>query len=234
VVVDEIHHIFHNLIHMYFYIPDLDAQKIVKSSADHLFTMRIKKNDVVEATNLQGTWAKIRITQVDKHTRTIHFAVVKQGLREKPKEKILLQAMTDKHYLEKLVELLPPAGITHLYVFESDYTPVGSVNMERLDNILTRSCEQSQTCYKPHIEIVNKNLYTSLIEKYKPVVLDGNTNTSSHRDNDNTNAVLVGPEGGWSQQEIDYFKGQKLVFQSLGSTVFPAWLAGYTWFAQQK
>jgi 16S rRNA U1498 N3-methylase RsmE len=44
--------------------------------------------------------------------------------------------------------------------------------------------------------------------------------------------IFIGPEGGWSETEKTLFREKNLRFQTLGTLVFPAWLAGYTWFCK--
>jgi RsmE family RNA methyltransferase len=41
--------------------------------------------------------------------------------------------------------------------------------------------------------------------------------------------ALIGPEGGWSESEIKYFQSLNLSFESLGSIIYPAWIAGLVW-----
>ena len=41
--------------------------------------------------------------------------------------------------------------------------------------------------------------------------------------------ALLGPEGGWSESEILYFQSLNLSFASLGSIIYPAWIAGLVW-----
>jgi RsmE family RNA methyltransferase len=41
--------------------------------------------------------------------------------------------------------------------------------------------------------------------------------------------ALIGPEGGWTATEIQYFQNLGLNFASLGSIIYPAWIAGLVW-----
>jgi len=44
------------------------------------------------------------------------------------------------------------------------------------------------------------------------------------------NSALVGPEGGWSQEEKDFFINNNFQFYNLGDIIYPAWLAGFGYF----
>jgi RsmE family RNA methyltransferase len=46
--------------------------------------------------------------------------------------------------------------------------------------------------------------------------------------------ALIGPEGGWSESEIQYFQSLNLSFASLGSIIYPAWIAGVIWESKNK
>jgi 16S rRNA U1498 N3-methylase RsmE len=41
--------------------------------------------------------------------------------------------------------------------------------------------------------------------------------------------ALIGPEGGWTESEIQYFQSLDLSFSSLGQIIYPAWIAGLVW-----
>ena len=46
------------------------------------------------------------------------------------------------------------------------------------------------------------------------------------------NSCLVGPEGGFSKIEEEYYEKLKLLKINMGQNILPAWLAGYTFFLQ--
>jgi RsmE family RNA methyltransferase len=41
--------------------------------------------------------------------------------------------------------------------------------------------------------------------------------------------ALIGPEGGWTSDEIKYYQSLNLNFASLGTIIYPAWIAGLVW-----
>jgi RsmE family RNA methyltransferase len=210
--------------------------QIDKICTDHFFSMRIKAGDIVTTTDLNGLKREIKVLEAEKRLKLIRFEVLKSVYTPKSQsQNVLFQAITDKIYLEKLVEIAPHANIDTICFFYSDRSPKGSVNTERLERILYRSCEQAQKMYKPKIEIIDNNATMTKIAEYKPIILEIPDETISKDDkshNDTVISVLVGPEGGWSKGEIDQFKQNNLVFESLGSIIYPAWLAGYTWFTK--
>jgi RsmE family RNA methyltransferase len=194
--------------------------------------MRVRPGDRLTTTDLKGLKRIIKIIEVDKRSRSIKFNTIETTRHERPNDKnILFQAVTDKVYLEKLVEIAPHANIDTVYLFSSDRSPISNHSLERLQRIMARSCEQAQKIFMPTIyEISFEKVQKSLIE-YMPTVLELDIK-NPQPDLENKKALLVGPEGGWSKEEINRFKEIGLPFGSLGDVVYPAWLAGYTWFAK--
>ena len=222
---------------MYFYLQREASSYIKGYQADHFFTMRVKPGDTLETTDLQGTLTKIRVSEIDKKNRTIFYDTVEEKkYLAYTSENVLFQAITDKAYLEKMIETTPHAHVDKVYLFVSDRSPVGGVIQDRLEKILIRSCEQAQKLFKPTIKIVDKLDLPDLISTHSPIVLQAGSISQNISSSGlgSSKSVIVGPEGGWSQGEIATFKENDLRFESLGSEVYPAWLAGYTWFVKHR
>lgn len=221
---------------MYFYFPYIQSNKITPEYSRHFFSCRVKSHDIVHVTDLKGNLSKIELVDVNKKTFNITIKTIET--RHYPKDKtskILLQALPEKLYMEKLFEIAPLADIQKIVIFSSDFSQKQSIPLQRLENILIRSCEQGQIVWKPEIQIVsNKKELENIIKDLSPVVLEVQEDkipkhVSVKKDTDKL-SVLIGPEGGWSENEISFFKQQDLEFANLGKMVYPSWLAGFVWF----
>ena len=321
---------------MLFYVPELNQNIIKSEEINHFKTMRVKIGEIVEATDLKGTKAKIKILEINKNYLVLKFEILEQKtysqntnskntvilsltgdplaienkIPTKPSQKILFQAITDKVYLEKLCEIAPLAGITTINLFFSDRSIKQNVQIERLNKILIRACEQSETLFLAKLVVLDKKELAQKILESKPAVLacyldkeetenliEGKTPKktvilNSFQDplivetkkstqvrsgawvsqgkafattrevaaeltegvhprqktltqttptsmlsplqegyyTQPNDSCLVGPEGGWSERELAEFKKLDLEFVSLGTTIFPAWLAGFRYF----
>lgn len=197
----------------------------------------MKSHDIVHITDLKGNLSKIKLIDVNKKTLNITIETIETKHYPKDKaSKILLQALPEKLYLEKLCEIAPLAGIQKIVIFSSDFSQKQNISLQRLEKILIRSCEQGQIVWKPEIQIVSdKKELKNIIKDLSPVVLDVQekdkipNHMSIKKDLDKL-CVLIGPEGGWSENEIFFFKQQGLEFENLGKMVYPSWLAGFVWF----
>jgi RsmE family RNA methyltransferase len=211
---------------MYFYLPDFEKEEVRGQLLDHFISCRVKKDDVLEVTDLNGGLGKIKILSLNKKDRVLNFTFLNKSPVKRTVDKVLFQAITDKQYLEKMVELCPIGEISIIILFKSKRSPKSVFDLSRLNKILQRSCLQSHNPFLPTIKILKTDLeLIELLKIYKPSLLDisGNTKTKNA-----FNACLVGPEGGFTLEEIENFKKIKLDLISLGDKVLPAWLAGFT------
>lgn len=221
---------------MFFFIPDLKKQKAEQEEAAHLISMRVKENEVIKITDLKGNFQTVKVTKTDKKTKQVEWAILDSKRQNNENKKVLFQAITDKIYLEKMMEILPLAGISKIYLFESDNSIKNqNPNLARLDKIVIRSLEQSEQVHKPELKIIAKNELETLIKEQNPVVLDCYLQEGETKSNQTlTHSALVGPEGGWSNEERKMFQKYKLQPVSLGQTILPAWVAGYTYLVSLK
>ena len=225
---------------MYFYIQNLTQTELNPEQSAHFMTMRVQVGDVLCATDLQGNLAKITIKTVDKKQKTISYKILKtqqtsKSLSKAPNQKILFQAIPDKAYLEKLVEILPLLGVDIVYLFFAERSIKCSIQVDRLSKILIRSCEQSQSVFCPKIQILNtKQELELLLQDHKPVVLEcedmATVTIGNCTQNTTKKPALVGCEGGWTSVEIQYFQSLGLDFVHLGNTIYPAWYASSVYF----
>ncbi len=223
---------------MYFFVKQPNNQTVSGLEAEHFIVMRVSVDDIIKITDLKGSIFTCKITIVNKKGKEIEWEIVNKKVVEKTNSKALFQAQTDRNYLEKMVEIIPLIGVTNIYIFRSDRSPKQNVKLERLEKILIRSCEQGELTWKPEITVIKQNLDKLIIAK-KPTVLDCyipevNKKSLFKDKQANISSAIVGPEGGWSDKELEKFEKLDLMFYSMGSTIFPAWLAGYTYFANEQ
>lgn len=213
---------------MLFFAPDI-YKPVVGIYTNHLFSMRVRKGDAIKISDLKGNVATTKIEEINKKELKIIHTLIESNSVPKFPEKNLFQAVTDKLYLEKMMEIAPLAKITKIYLFFSDRSTVKNIPLDRLEQILIRSCCQGEIAYIPKVVILNDLDFKEALSKYKPVVLEGGQDSNT-TNNPPANSILVGPEGGWSQKEKQNFQSLGLDYLNLGDVVLPAWLAGFSYF----
>ncbi len=211
---------------MYFYVTNLNNKTVSGEAAEHLLAMRVKPGEVVWLTDLQGHLKQTEILSVHKKNKVITYQTLDYQIHPKLSEKVLIQGIPDKNYMDKLVEVLPFSCFTKLILVKADNSPQYTVNLSRLRKISIRSCELAEKSWT--IEINQVDSLTTALAKFdlsKIVVLHPSGQQAKVND---WTGCLVGPEGGWTRSELDLFQNLGLSQYSLGATVYPAWLAGYT------
>jgi RsmE family RNA methyltransferase len=208
----------------YFFYPEhINEEGILNPEfSHHLYACRVNKGEEVKITNLKGGFDIIRITDFIKKERLYYYKKL-NSFYTSPKKvnKILFQAIIDKDYLEKLVETLPFTIFDHLKLFSSDFSQKQNINLSRLNKILIRSCEQSETVFSPVIEVIDTLPDFDINKSIIFFTQQENSDFKSKAQKDYTNYV-VGPEGGWSNEEEKQFLILDKV--NLGKQIYPSWL----------
>jgi RsmE family RNA methyltransferase len=217
----------------YFFTPQMPEDGLLTGSiVDHLISTRIQPDQIINITDLQGSRWQVKLVHIDKKAHTarvslIEYEYIKQSIAYPAINNTLMQAQIDKAYLEKMFEVLPFSCFDRVVLFGSQYSPKQSINMERLDKILTRSLEQSQRIYKPEIILEESTLSQLTESKYSKnrtnLVLDTQSSQKINRGELNNATVWIGPEGGWSPTELESF-GNQYQRINLGNIIYPAWL----------
>ena len=213
---------------MYYYLPDIDGKYIPEEFSAHFFSTRVCEGDVLTVCDHKNSAGKIQITELNKKTKEIKYDLLEKNTYPKNEvKKVLFQAIPDKQYLDKLAEVVPIADIDEVILFQSDFSPNYNINWSRIDKILIRSTEQCQRLSRPIIRSVCKKELEELLIKFSPAVLD--VCGQEYDGVKQHSSVLVGPEGGWSKNELNQFRDQNLDIIKTGNLVLPAWIAGYSY-----
>lgn len=132
---------------------------------------------------------------------------------ERPSLKPLTLAISipKKDNFELIIEKATELGVTTIIPLISERTEKKNVNMDRARKIALEASEQSGRVTVPEI--------------YEPVVLQ-NFNLAGvvldprgEKREITEDVLFIGPEGGWSEKEIEYFKSKNLPIVSLGGQV---------------
>jgi 16S rRNA (uracil1498-N3)-methyltransferase len=208
-----------------------DINSLTFTKADeHVKVIRPKVGATLKLTDFKGSIYSVEVTSYDFKKSTGSYKIIEVVTLDKPRNKILIQSIIDKSYIEKLIEIIPLVGITNLILVQSDYSTKTKMNFERLNLILLRACEQTENPYPTIIETTELNLKDYIYKhSLRPTILELPTKNQQTLNN-KTNTIVVGPEGGFSEDESKLFKELKLQYFSLNTNVLPAWIAGYSYF----
>lgn len=139
-----------------------------------------------------------------------------------PTDLHLIQSVIKKENFELILEKATELGLEKFVPVISERSVKLEVNLERSKKIITEAAEQSGKAIVPLIsEASGLEKFLSGREKArKYIVLDprGEKLLLKNFSGDKL-GVLIGPEGGWSEIEIDLFKREGLAIFSLGQQI---------------
>ncbi|MBA3733338.1 16S rRNA (uracil(1498)-N(3))-methyltransferase [Patescibacteria group bacterium] len=150
--------------------------------------------------------------------------VEKKEVSFKPKRNIwLCMALIKKDNFELVVQKATELGVSHIVPVLCERSEKKNINMDRLYKIAVEASEQSGRGDIPVIYEVT-TVSDALEETSMPVKkillnFDGKPLTL---DNFDDLAILIGPEGGWSERELKVFTGNNVSSASLGTQVLRA------------
>ena len=156
----------------------------------------------------KGKKIKVKIKGVEK------FEVPNSSIH------IALSPLKNISRFEWFVEKATELGISQITPIVCEHSEKKKVNTERLERILISSLKQSNQFFKPKINLINT--FENFILNNKDQLLMANLKTSNKLceklfTKPNI-CLMIGPEGGFSDSEIDFAKKQDIKEVTLGKS----------------
>ena len=164
--------------------------------------MRLKVNQDFSLFNKSGEWNS-KIISINKGI--VEFEVKNQLRRpDKEREIWLVFAPIKSNYFNFMLQKATEIGVTKFFPITTDRTIVRKINEDRLNKIVTEASEQSNRLSVPSIEKI-ETLEKFLDENKNINLIFGDLNTDNKKielkDPSKPIAVLIGPEGDFSENE---------------------------------
>jgi len=181
------------------FLPEVNSNEknvfLEDSKVHHLKNvLRIKDYDSVNISNGVGELFlgrlvkdQVEINSQNKYFRKNNISIFVPYLREKNRFRFMI---------EKLVEL----NVYRLFIGKTQNTQNTKFDIEKIHNWATSAVEQSGTPFFPKIEItdtINYKIFNTCFD------ISGNT---FNKDEANINTFAIGPEGGWTKEELSNFQ----------------------------
>lgn len=170
--------------------------------------LRLKEGDNIKIFNaVAGEW-KCSIKNIKKNTITPLELVRKP--QDEPGPSIAC-ALINPNRFSIMVEKIAELGVQNIYPIISDYTQYKSFNKQKVSQIIVQACEQSKRLTIPKIHEINKlkeflDKFSNDQEIFVGLEIE-NTTRMIHCLNKKA-LFLVGPEGGFSSDEIKLFESR--------------------------
>ncbi len=152
--------------------------------------------------------------------------------KNEPELKIILcQALCKKDKFEWVLQKGTEAGVSEFIPILAERSEKFGLNRERAEKILKESAEQSERGVVPKLHDIQKfsDYILSLSKDEDVIILDKSGKNIKHytlTPKPYTLNVFIGPEGGWTSEELAFAKENGAEVVSLGKTVLRTETAG--------
>lgn len=154
-----------------------------------------------------------------------------RAVPEAKKDVWLCVALIKKDNFEWIVEKGTELGVRHFVPVVAERSEKKDLNMERLIKIAREASEQSGRATVPEIHPVMtlEGIFSgndSSLFKFPNhrIAFDPEGIAMISKDTSDTEsvAIFIGPEGGWSEREIEFFKKQEVDLKTMGNQILRA------------
>ena len=185
--------------------------------------LRYKAMDELTVFDGSGYDFDCRIEKIEKNEVLLRIIEKRKGL-VLDKKITLFQSIIKKDKMEWVVEKATELGVSKIAPLLSERSEKKGFNLERARRIAIEASEQCGRSDVPEIsEIIN--LEDCFAEKREGIIVfdpKGMTFDSGSINNHPTINIFIGPEGGWSDRELDMFKNLNIPICSLWLLVLRA------------
>lgn len=188
--------------------------------------LRKKVDDKVEITDGQLNVYECRIIEIEKEHIKCEIVNRKYNLNEPEiKIRLFIAQLKNQDRFEFAIEKAVELGVTEIYPVITKYTvsneKLNETKLKRLSKIIISAMSQSQRCFLPVLHkslSFNELLETTKNDKEKIVMYEfsGAENRLDEKKNNDYIDLLIGPEGGFSEEEITELKNNGWKTKSLG------------------
>lgn len=194
---------------------DLSVQPdyILKDEALHhlVNVVRIEAGDELLLLNGAGLFVETRVERISK--RELNLKMIKSYQQERNFTFDLALAMPKREALELCLKEATELGFRNIYLIRSDFSQMRMPEAERMEKLVVSALEQSNAPYLPQISEASWNSIP-WANYAEALLMDSQTKiepTPVHHPATAPRLLIVGPEGGFSPQELTYLHSQEKV-----------------------
>lgn len=185
--------------------------------------MRAREGDSLSIVDGKGGYYEGPIRRITN--KSVQIEIEKRQQRPKPEPSLVLGMgiIKKRDRLEFAVEKAVELGARRICLFRSDHTIKENVRMDRLESIVLSAMKQSLRAWLPEVslyrsfgDLLDAFPEASLLAAHEKVEADQH-NMDFNLQGDGQLLLLVGPEGGFSDFEVEEVKARDGKLVSLGS-----------------
>ncbi|OFX34022.1 MAG: 16S rRNA (uracil(1498)-N(3))-methyltransferase [Bacteroidetes bacterium GWA2_32_17] len=211
-------HLFYNSV-----ISDNIINLNEEESKHCIRVLRLKSNDIVWVTDGNGKMYKTSIIDDNKNKCVLNIIeTIDNYNQRKYKLHLAISPLQNSERLEWFVEKATESGIDEITPILCEHSERKNINVERLKKVAVSAMKQSLKAYLPKINPLVK--YNDFIKndfnglKGIAYCTDERQHITDWYKKNSDCLILIGPEGDFSQKEIDFALQYKYTVISLGNS----------------
>lgn len=189
--------------------------KLSKEENAHLKVLRLKQGDQVLVTNGFGAMFSCRIISSKNFDYELEkIEDISNILSQKILPNLMIAIIDNRERTEFLIEKATELGLNKIYFVKSEFSQTNKINFDRLNTKAISAMKQSNRNKIPEI-IIETNLFDTLkkiqqeneistvyiLDQFGEKIIDLFNNKRINPENISKSLFLVGPEGGFSENE---------------------------------
>jgi len=198
-----------------------EQYEVIGVEAHHaLHVLRLQENDQIIVSNGKGTLWKAYISKTGRNSFVYSPIETLQALEATPfTTSIACGLLKTSQRMEIMVEKLVEIGVKEIIFYSSTRTGKHKSSLKRLEKVAIAAMKQSRKSFLPPIRIttiqdlvsfkIPNKLLASCLEPCPPHL--------KHIKTTGETMIVIGPEGDFTHQEIEYFEHNGFTLCSLGS-----------------
>jgi len=202
-------------------LDEIDSKHLSKS-------LRKKVGDIIRITNGSGLEVKGEIIRLGKNIKVNVINKIKHK-KEGVSIHVAISPLKNPSRFEWFVEKSTEIGISEITPLITKFSEKKKVNITRLNKIVISSMKQSNQFYLPKVNSISSfDDFLELNNDYKLIAHLKNNNSFNKKiiGNKDKIVVMIGPEGGFSDEEILKANKEKIKEISFGQNRFRSETAG--------
>lgn len=187
--------------------------------------LKFKPEEEIELCDGKGEEAVYELISLEKKTAELkRRGVVRKNEAEPPRHVTLYAAVLKKENFDLIVQKTTECGVSEIVPIISDRIVKKNVKLDRLREIAKEAAEQSDRGRVPNVHepLSFKAALAQAKMNEKNYFFHVGPNVEAFRDVKLVNSrigLFIGPEGGWSDEEVKAAREAGLEFASLGPRV---------------
>ena len=202
-------------------LDEIDSKHLSKS-------LRKKMGDIIRITNGNGLEINGKIIRLGKNIK-VNVTNKKQHKKADISIHVAMSPLKNPSRFEWFVEKSTEIGISEITPVITKFSEKRKINIDRLNKIVISSMKQSNQFYLPKVNpIISFDDFLELNNDYKLIAHLKNNNSFNKKiiGNKDKIVVMIGPEGGFSDEEILKANKEKIKEISFGQNRFRSETAG--------